>query len=131
MIEKIPISTDGAPPSRGTHTQALRSGDLVFLNLQTGRDPVTEELAEGVEAQTRLVLSNLDAVLAAAGCTSADLLKVTMMMADIKDFKAIDDIYVQWLPPREVAPYPTRLAFAPKQVPSGALVAMDAIARVP
>ena len=131
MTAKIPYRTDGAPPSRGTHTQAIRAGDLLFVNQQTGRDPHTEALAHGIEAQTRLTLANVTAILAAADCTPADLVKITLLLADIKDFKAVDDIYVQWLPPREQVPYPTRTAFAALDLPAGALVAIDAVAFIP
>ena len=66
MPNKIRIATNAAPPSIGTHSQAIRTGDLVFLTGQTGRDPETGLLEEGLEAQTRRMLSNIDAVLNAA-----------------------------------------------------------------
>ena len=63
MAKKIPIVTNAAPPSIGTHTQAIRVGDLVFTTGQTGRDPGTGILAEGVEAQTHQMLANVEAIL--------------------------------------------------------------------
>ena len=90
---KMPISTYAAPPAVGTYSQAIRSGNLVFLTAQTGRNVATGELEEGLDAQTHRMLANVDAVLNAAGCTPADIVKVTLYMADIKDFKAIDAIY--------------------------------------
>lgn len=128
MPNKIKIATNAAPPSTGTHSQAIRTGELVFLTGQTGRDPETGQLEEGLEAQTRRMLSNIDAVLNAAGCTPADIVKVTLLMTDIKNFKAIDVIYSEWLPGRGVTPLPARTAFAVDALPAGALVMLDVIA---
>jgi 2-iminobutanoate/2-iminopropanoate deaminase len=131
MVNKTRIKTDGAPPALGTYSQAIRTGDLVFVTAQTGRDPDTGKLEEGLEAQTRRMLSNLDGVLNAAGCSPADIVKVTLLMANIKDFKAIDQIYSAWLPGLGITPLPARTAFAAAALPAGALVMMDIVAAVP
>jgi 2-iminobutanoate/2-iminopropanoate deaminase len=131
MVNKIRIATNAAPPSIGTHSQAIRTGELVFLTAQTGRDPNTGKLAEGLEEQTRQMLANVEAILNAAGCTPADIVKVTLLMADIKDFKAIDLMYSAWLPGLGVTPLPARTAFAALQLPAGALVMLDVIAAYP
>lgn len=127
-MKKIPITTNAAPPSIGTHTQALRVGDLVFTTAQTGRDPRTGALKEGLDAQTHQMLANIDAVLNASGCTRADIVKVTLLFQDLGYFKPIDEIYAAWLPDRGVAPLPCRTAFAAANLPAGALVMMDVIA---
>ncbi|MCL4105533.1 UNVERIFIED_CONTAM: hypothetical protein GTU68_057408 [Idotea baltica] len=127
-MKKIPITTNAAPPSIGTHTQALRVGDLVFTTAQTGRDPRTGALLEGLDAQTHQMLANIDAVLNASGCTRADIVKVTLLFQDLSYFKPIDEIYATWLPDRGVAPLPCRTAFAAANLPAGALVMMDVIA---
>ena len=131
MVNKTRIKTDGAPPALGTYSQAIRTGDLIFVTAQTGRDPDTGKLEEGLEAQTRRMLSNLDGVLNAAGCSPADIVKVTLLMANIKDFKAIDQIYSAWLPGLGITPLPARTAFAAAALPAGALVMMDIVAAVP
>ena len=131
MVNKTRIKTDGAPPALGTYSQAIRTGDLVFVTAQTGRDPDTGKLEEGLEAQTRRMLSNLDAILNAAGCTPADIVKVTLLLADIKDFKAVDQIYSAWLPGLGITPLPARTAFAALSLPAGALVMMDVVAAFP
>jgi 2-iminobutanoate/2-iminopropanoate deaminase len=131
MPQKIKIQTNAGPPSTGTHSQAIRVGDLVFVTAQTGRDPNTGQLPEGVEAQTRQMLANIDAILNAAGCTPDDVVKVTLLMANLADFKAIDVIYAGWLPGLGVTALPARLAFQAGALPAGALVMMDAIAVVP
>ena len=130
MVNKTKIRTDAAPPALGTYSQAIRTGDLVFVTGQTGRDPETGKLEQGLEAQTRRMLSNIDAILNAAGCSAADIVKVTLMLADIKDFKAVDVIYSGWLPGRGVTPLPVRTAFQ-AALPAGALVMLDVIAAFP
>ncbi|NKB62472.1 MAG: hypothetical protein GKR95_16425 [Gammaproteobacteria bacterium] len=130
MPHKIPIATNAAPPSVGTHTQAIRVGDLVFTTGQTGRD-LNGKLAEGLEAQTRQMLANLEVILNAAGCSLSDIVRVNLMMADLKTFKAIDQIYAAWLPDRATSPLPTRSAHVAAQLPAGALVMMDVIAAYP
>lgn len=131
MVNKIRIATNAAPPAIGTYSQAIRTGDLVFVTAQTGRDPETGKLEEGLEAQTRRMLSNIDAVLNAAGCTAADIVKVTLLLANIKDFKAVDVIYSSWLPGLGVTALPTRTAFQAAALPAGALVMLDVIAAYP
>lgn len=131
MVNKIRIATNAAPPATGTYSQAIRTGDLIFVTGQTGRDPNTGKLEEGLEAQTRRMLSNVDAILNAAGCSPADIVKVTLLLADIKDFKAVDQLYSAWLPQQGVTPLPTRTAFAAAALPAGALVMLDVIAAYP
>lgn len=131
MVNKTRIKTDAAPPAIGTYSQAIRTGDLIFVTAQTGRDPDTGKLEDGLEAQTRRMLSNLDAILNAAGCSSADVVKVTLLLADIKDFKAVDQIYSAWLPGLGITPLPARTAFAALSLPAGALVMMDVVAAFP
>src|SRR5262245_13603143 len=125
MVNKISIATNAAPPSLGTHSQAIRTGDLVFVTAQTGRDPETGKLEDGLEAQTRRMLSNVEAILNAAGCAPEDIVKVTLLMTDIKNFKAIDVIYADWLPSRDMTPLPARTAFAAAGLPAGALVMLE------
>ena len=132
MANKIKIATNAAPPSMGTHSQAIRSGDFVFVTAQTGRDPNTGKLVEGgVEAQTRQMLANIEAILNAAGCSPEDVVRTTLLMADIKDFKAIDVIYAAWLPGLGVTPLPARTAFGGLALPAGALVMMEVTAAYP
>jgi 2-iminobutanoate/2-iminopropanoate deaminase len=131
MVNKTHIATNAAPPATGTYSQAIRTGDLVFVTGQTGRDPETCKLEEGLEAQTRRMLSNIEAVLNAAGCSPEDIVNATLLMADIKYFKAIDVIYAAWLPPRDVVPLPACTACVVAGLPAGALVMLEVIAAVP
>ena len=132
VATKIRIQTNAAPPALGTYSQAIRTGDLVFVTGQTGRHPETGKLEEGLEAQTRRLLENIDAILNAAGCTNADIVKVTLLLADIKDFKAVDQIYAAWLPGHGFTPAkPARTAFQAAALPAGALVMLDVVAAFP
>ena len=129
MGNKIRIATNAAPPAIGTYSQAVRTGDLVFVTGQTGRDPATGRLEEGLEAQTRRMLSNIEAVLNAAGCAPGDIVKVTLLLADIKDFKAVDQMYAAWLPGHGVTPAkPARTAFQAAALPAGALLMLEVVA---
>lgn len=132
MARKTRIRTDVGAPALGTYSQAIRTGDLVFVTGQTGRKPGSGQLEDGLEAQTRRALANVDAILDAAGCTSADIVKTTVLLADIKDFKAFDVIYAAWLPGDGVTPpRPARTAFQAAALPAGALVMVDVVAAVP
>ncbi|HEV2721946.1 MAG TPA: Rid family detoxifying hydrolase [Thermoanaerobaculia bacterium] len=125
---KAKIATNAAPPAIGTYSQAIRTGNLVFVAAQSGRDPATCKLLDGLDAQTRQMLANVEAILNAAGCTPSDIVKVTLLLADLKDFKEVDTIYAAWLPGLGVEPLPARTAFAAQALPAGALVMLEVIA---
>lgn len=119
------ISTNAAPAAVGPYSQAITTHDLVFCAGQVGLDPATGELVPGgIEAQAERVLQNLDAVLDAAGCTLADVVKTTCFLADIADFAAFNAVYARFMPD----PPPARSTFAVKALPKAALVEIEAIA---
>lgn len=130
MEKKVRIVADTVP-ARRNQSQAIRCDNLLYVSGQTGCDPATGSLAEGLDAQTERMLANLDAILTAAHCTRKDLVVVTLMFSEIGHFKRVDEIYAQWIPPRETIPLPVCNAFASKNLPGGALVQIDAIAAVP
>jgi 2-iminobutanoate/2-iminopropanoate deaminase len=102
---KIPVHPAGAPTPGGPYTPALIAGDFVFVSGQVPKRPGTSEVVAGeITVQTRVVLENIQAILAAAGCTMADVVKVTGYLADLKDFAAYNDVYGEYFP----IPYPTR-----------------------
>jgi len=120
------ISTPSAPNAVGPYSQAIVSGDLVFCSGQLGLDPATGELAEGgVEAQAERALRNLTAVLDAAGCTFADVVKTTVFLADINDFPAVNAVYGRFMPD----PPPARSTFSVGALPKGGRIEIEAIAR--
>jgi 2-iminobutanoate/2-iminopropanoate deaminase len=119
------VSTTAAPGAVGPYSQAITAGNLVFCSGQVGLDPQTGDLVEGgLEAQAERVLRNLAAVLDAAGCSFADVVKTTCFLADINDFAAFNAVYARFMP----EPPPARSTFAVAALPKGALVEIEAIA---
>jgi 2-iminobutanoate/2-iminopropanoate deaminase len=118
------VSTSAAPAAAGPYSQAIATDQLVFCAGQIGTDPATGQLAEGVEAQTERVLRNLAAVLDAAGCTLADVVKTTCFLADIDDFEAFNAVYARFMSD----PPPARSTFGVAALPKGARVEIEAIA---
>lgn len=91
-----PIQTDAAPAAIGPYSQAMQAGPWVFCSGQIALDPATGELLDGdVTAQTRLVLKNLVAVLHAAGCTVADVVKCDVFLKNMDDFAAMNAVYAE------------------------------------
>lgn len=131
MTNKVRIQTNAAPPAVGTYTQAVRAGNLVFTTGQTGREPTTSKYEDGIKAQTRRTFSNIEAILNAAGCSLAGIVQVTMVLADIKDFKVVDQIYAEWLPDDRVACNPARRVFQAAALPHEALIMLDVVATFP
>jgi 2-iminobutanoate/2-iminopropanoate deaminase len=125
-MSRQPVSTSGAPAAIGPYSQAIWSGDLVFCSGQLGLDPSTAELvAGGTVAEAERAPRNLGAVLDAAGCSFADVVKTTMFLADIADFGAVNAVYSQFFP----EPAPARSTVAVADLPKGARVEIEAIAR--
>ncbi len=93
MSNRTVISTSHAPAAIGPYSQAIRAGQFLFASGQLGLDPVTGELREGIEAQTRQVLANMQAVLAAAGAPIESVVKTTIFLADMADFAVVNKIY--------------------------------------
>lgn len=119
------VTTSGAPAALGPYSQAIVSGDLVFCAGQLGLDPATGDLAGGIEAQADRALRNVSAVLDAAGCSFADVVKTTIFLADINDFAAVNAIYATFI----VDPAPARSTFAVGSLPKGGLIEIEVTAR--
>jgi 2-iminobutanoate/2-iminopropanoate deaminase len=120
------IATDRAPAAIGPYSQAIVSGGFVFCAGTAGIDPATGEVADGIEAQTEQALTNLAAVLEAAGSSLDRVVKATVMYTNVADFPAINAIYAR----RMGDPAPARSAPAGAQFPRGILISIDAIAEL-
>jgi 2-iminobutanoate/2-iminopropanoate deaminase len=118
------ITTSAAPPAGGPYSQAIATDDFVFCAGQLGTDPATGEMADGVEAQAERALRNLAAVLDAAGCTFADVVKTTCFLADINDFNAFNAVYIRFM----TDPAPARSTFQVAALPKGGRIEIEAIA---
>jgi 2-iminobutanoate/2-iminopropanoate deaminase len=124
-MERIIVSTDRAPAAVGPYSQAVRIGDLVYTAGQIGLAPSTGSItATNIEEQTHQVLHNLKAVLEAAGSGLDRVVKMTVFLADIGDFKAMNSVYAGYFPTDP----PARSAFQVAALPLGALVEMEAVA---
>jgi 2-iminobutanoate/2-iminopropanoate deaminase len=125
MVTNTAVSTERAPAAIGPYSQGIRAGAMVFCSGQVGLDPKTGELVGGgVEAQTRQVLANLTAVLAAAGAGLDNVVKTTVYLTDLDDFQRMNAIYGEHFP--GVAP--ARATVQVSRLPKGAQVEIDAIA---
>jgi 2-iminobutanoate/2-iminopropanoate deaminase len=121
------ISTEAAPAAAGPYSQAIRAGDLVFTAGQIGTDPASGELAgDGVRDEAAQALANLRGILEAAGSGMDRLVKVTVYLADIADWPAVNEVYARDVP----EPFPARSAFAVRDLPKGARVEIEAVAAV-
>jgi 2-iminobutanoate/2-iminopropanoate deaminase len=118
--------SDGAPRAIGPYSQAVSAGGWLYTSGQVGLDPATGELvAGGFEAQARRVFENLRAVLAAAGCDFADVVKATVYLADMADFATLNGIYAEAFGSHR----PARSTVQAAALPKGARVEIDLVAR--
>ncbi len=124
MTKEI-IHSDNAPAAVGPYSQAVKIGDLVYSAGQVALDPATMTLVEGgVEAQTEQVLQNLQAVLAAAGSSLSNVIKTTVFLADMNDYKTVNAIYARYFTENP----PARSAVQVAALPLGALVEIEVVA---
>lgn len=124
-MSRTAIHTDLAPKAIGPYSQAMRSGDTLYLSGQTPIDPATGEIvAGGIEAEATRVFENLKAVLTAAGATFEDVVRVAIYMADLGNFGAVNEVMKRYF--RE--PYPARTTIGVAALPRGAAVEIDVIA---
>ena len=121
---KTVIATTAAPGAIGPYSQAIEANGFVFVSGQLGIDPATGKMPEGVEAQAKQSLANVEALLTAAGATFADVVKTTVYLADIADFAAVNEIYAS----KFEAPFPARSAFQVAALPAGGLVEIEVVA---
>lgn len=124
MTERAAVQTDAAPTAIGPYSQGIRAGGFVFTAGQVGAEPSTGDLADGISAQADQALRNLAAVLAAAGTGFGRVVKTTVLLVDMSDFAAFNEVYARHLSP----PYPARTTVAVRALPKGALVEIEMVA---
>ncbi len=119
------IHTASAPAAIGPYSQAIQACELIFCSGQLGLDPATGEFAaDDVQGQTRRALENIKAVLEAAGSDMTHIAKTTVFLADMADFKAMNEVYGTFFPENP----PARSTVAVKDLPRGGLVEIEAVA---
>ncbi len=124
MIKEA-ISPAGAPKPIGPYSAALKAGQLLFISGQVPFDPATGQMVDGdIGTQTARVLQNIGALLAAAGLAHADVVRTTVFLADMNDFKAMNEAYSRFF----IEPYPARSTVQAARLPRDARIEIDAIA---
>jgi reactive intermediate/imine deaminase len=122
-MSKQAIHSKHAPAALGPYSQAVRAGNTVYLSGQLGLDPATGNLADGIDAQAHQVFRNLRAVAQAAGGELDDVVKLTILMADLADFAKVNEIMATYFKP----PYPARATYQVAALPKAAQLEVEGI----
>ena len=120
------INTDKAPGALGPYSQAVEIENLVYTSGQLGIDPVTGEMPEGVEAQAKLALENVKAILAEAGLEMTSIIRTLVFIKDMNDFGKVNAIYVEYI---NGPVLPARSCVEVAALPKGGLVEIEVIAK--
>ena len=125
MMSKKAIHTEMAPAAIGPYSQAVMAGDTIYVSGQLPIDPATGAFAgEDIKSQTRQSLTNIQNILKEAGCDMSAVVKTTVLLSDIAEFGAMNEVYAEFFE----APYPARAAFQAAALPKGAKVEIEAVA---
>lgn len=122
---KTIVSTEKAPAAIGPYAQAVKSNGLVITSGQLPIDPATGAFPEGIQAQTRQSLTNVKAILEAAGLTMDSVLKTTVFLSDMNNFGAMNEVYASFF---TEGSFPARSAVEVARLPKDALVEIEVIA---
>lgn len=119
------IQTSHAPAAIGPYSQGVQAGDTLYISGQLPIDPATGNFAgDDVASQTRQSLTNIRSILNQAGADMSNVVKTTVMLANIEDFSAMNEVYAQFFS----EPYPARVAYQVACLPKNALVEIECIA---
>ena len=119
------ITTKQAPAAIGPYSQAVQGGGTIYVSGQLPIDPSSGAFpGDGIRAQTRQSLRNIRSILEAAGTDMGHVVKTTVLLQDIADFAAMNDVYAEFFE----EPFPARAAFQAAALPKGALVEIEAVA---
>lgn len=121
---KEPIATTAAPAAIGPYSQAIKTHNLIFCSGQLPIDPATGKMPETIKEQTAQSLANVKAILEAEGLGIDNVVKTTVLLADMSLFGEMNEVYGATF----AQPFPARSAFAVKALPMGALVEIEVIA---
>ena len=126
-MSKDVIHSPDAPAAIEPYSQAIRTGNTVWLSGQISLDPATAQMVEGLEAQAHRVFANLRAVATAAGGSLDDFVKVSILMADLAGFAKVNEIMAGYF--RQ--PYPARATYQVAALPRGGLIEVEAVMVLP
>ena len=119
------VKTELAPGAIGPYSQGIDVGNMIFFSGQIPLDPVTGEMLEGIEAQTKRSLENVKGLLESQGLDFSNVVKTTVFLDNMDDFAVMNGIYAQYF----VEPYPARSAVEVAKLPKGALIEIEIIAK--
>ena len=122
-MKKI-INTSSAPKAVGPYSQAVEANGTLYISGQLPVDPLTGAMPEGIEAQTRQCLQNVIAILEAANYSLSDVVKSVVLLADMGDFQAMNQVYATYYAENQ----PARVCYQVAKLPLGALVEIETIA---
>ncbi|EHB05745.1 Ribonuclease UK114 [Heterocephalus glaber] len=124
LIKKV-IGTAKAPKAIGPYSQAVLVDKTIYISGQVGRDPASGQLVPGgVVEETKQALNNIGEVLKAANCNFTNVVKTTVLLADINDFGTVNEVYQQYFKSN----FPARAAYQVSALPMGARVEIEAVA---
>jgi 2-iminobutanoate/2-iminopropanoate deaminase len=123
MPDRVITSVD-TPPAAGPYSPAIRAGEFCFFSGQIGLTPDGAVAGETAAAQARQALQNLSSLLAAAGLTTAHVVKTTIFLADMNDFAAVNEVYAEFF----ATPYPARSTVQVAALPLGLRVEIEGVA---
>ncbi len=118
------INSAQAPAALGPYSQAVLKHDTLYISGQLGIEAGSGQMAEGFEAQAEQALANLEAILAAAGMGFGQVVKVTVFLADLNNFAALNAIYARHFS----APHPAREAIQAARLPQDGMIEISAVA---
>lgn len=121
---KTSMMSQNAPEAIGPYSQAVRCGHLVCVSGQLPIDPRTGKMPEGIRRQTEQSLANILAILQECGMTLDNVVKATVLLQDIRDFGAMNEVYREHF----ASPFPARCAYQVAALPAGALVEIEVMA---
>ena len=121
---KTQISTSNAPAAIGPYSQAISTGNLLFISGQIPVNPADGTIPEGIKAQTAQSIANIKAILAEAGMTFDNVVKTPVFLSDMNNFVPMNEVYAE----NFTAPFPARSAVAVKDLPKQVLVEIETIA---
>jgi reactive intermediate/imine deaminase len=124
-MTRLPIASPDAPAAIGPYSQAIRAGDTLWMSGQIPLDPATMQIVDGgIEAQAERVFRNMQAVLKAAGGTLDDVVKLSILLADLADFAKVNELMAKHFS----EPYPARSTYQVAALPRGARIEVEAVA---
>lgn len=118
------IKSPNAPAAVGPYSQAVEMGNTLYVSGQLPVDPKTGKMPEGIEKQTRQSLENIRAILTEAGYAPGNVVKSTVLLADIADFGAMNGVYAGFF----AEPFPARVCYQVAALPMGARVEIETVA---